>query len=319
LSKDLKKVFQDKNGSCADINLLLVAACKKMGLNAEPAILSTRDNGKVEESYPLISQYNYVICHLKIDDVEYNLDATDKMLAFGQLPLKVYNGSARVIANPPILVSLSTDSLKESKMTSVFIINDSDGKSITGTINSNLGNDESKYMRSKMQKESIDDYFKEIKKSYSMEVEMSNTEVDSLKLLENPISIKYDIKVPTNDEDIIYFNPVLQKTFSENPFKAAERFFPVEMDHCIDDIYILNMQIPKGYKVEEKPKSARVMLNENEGMFEYLIAENGSNIQLRCRTTIKKANFEPEDYQTLRDFFAFIVSKENEQIVFKKQ
>ena len=58
----------------------------------------------------------------------------------------------------------------------------------------------------------------------------------------------------------------------KNPFTAAERFYPVEMSYTVDDIYSLSMDIPKGYKVDEMPKSARVMLNENEGMFEYIIS-----------------------------------------------
>ncbi len=60
------------------------------------------------------------------------------------------------------------------------------------------------------------------------------------------------------------------------------------------------------------------MLNEKDGMFEYIIAATDTNIQLRCRINIKRANFDPEDYQTLRDFYGFIVKKEAEQIVFKK-
>jgi len=78
------------------------------------------------------------------------------------------------------------------------------------------------------------------------------------------------------------------------------------------------MEIPKGYKVDEMPKSARVKLNENDGMFEYLLANNGDAIQFRVRLTLNKANFGPEDYQSLRDFFGYVVKKEAEQIVFKK-
>jgi hypothetical protein len=39
---------------------------------------------------------------------------------------------------------------------------------------------------------------------------------------------------------------------------------------------------------------------------------------MRCRLLTNKANFSPEDYSTLRDFYAFIVQKESEQIVLKK-
>ncbi len=49
-----------------------------------------------------------------------------------------------------------------------------------------------------------------------------------------------------------------------------------------------------------------------------MIGKTDDGLQLRCRLKLNKANFEPEDYQTLRDFFAYVVKKEDEQIVFKK-
>jgi uncharacterized protein YfkK (UPF0435 family) len=39
---------------------------------------------------------------------------------------------------------------------------------------------------------------------------------------------------------------------------------------------------------------------------------------MRSRLIIKRATFLNEDYQSLRDFYAFVVKKEAEQIVFKK-
>lgn len=90
------------------------------------------------------------------------------------------------------------------------------------------------------------------------------------------------------------------------------------MPYTRDDVYVLNMEIPKGYKIDELPKSARVMLNENEGSFEYLISADANYIQLQSRIILKKANFTGDDYQTLRDFYGFIVTKQAEPIVFKK-
>ena len=78
------------------------------------------------------------------------------------------------------------------------------------------------------------------------------------------------------------------------------------------------MQIPAGYQLDELPKQAKVTLNGNEGSFEYLIQQAGGRIQLRTRLKLNKANFAPQDYETLRNFFAFIVQKQAEQIVFKK-
>lgn len=316
-TKPLKKVFQDKNGTVGDINLLLVAALKNAGLDATPALLSTRSNGIASEIYPLIEQYNYVICDVKIDGRDYTLDATNKWAGFGKLDEELYNGSARLIAPVPSLVPLVADSLKESKVTTVFMMNDEDGKGLSASFTSRLGEHEGMDFRGMMSKKTQEEYFKGQKKAFGFETTISDTEIDSLNQPDEPVTVKYSFTLKP-EEDIIYLSPLLTEAQKENPFKAAERLFPVEMPYCTDETYVLNMEVPKGYKVEEMPKSARVKLNDDDGMFEYVIAASGNRIQLRCRVSIKKATFLPEDYQTLRDFYGFIVKKEAEQIVLKK-
>ena len=151
------------------------------------------------------------------------------------------------------------------------------------------------------------------------EIEISNLQIDSLKKYDEPVAVKFEMQLGGfGDADVVYFNPMLGEAIKKNPFAAAERYYPVEMPCAVNEIYTLNMEIPAGYKVEELPQSARIMLNENEGMFEYLISADESAIQMRCRLQIKKANFPKEDYQTLRDFYGYLVKKEAEQIVFKK-
>jgi hypothetical protein len=87
----------------------------------------------------------------------------------------------------------------------------------------------------------------------------------------------------------------------------------------MDETYVLNMEIPKGYTVEEVPKSVKVAFNEDEGFFEYLIQKSDESVMLRTRVKLNKANFAPEDYESLRAFFAFVVKKQGEQIVLKKK
>lgn len=313
----LKKVFQAKKGNVADINLLLVAMYRNLGFTAEPVLLSTRDNGKVLESYPIMNKFNYVICRVKAGEKFYLLDATQQNMGFGKLPVKCYNGSGRIISDEPYLVPLSSDSLKESSLTSVFLVNGDNG--LTGTVTSNEGYFASAKLRSRLKKMNEEDFFKEVKKTFTWEVELANSGVDSVKQLEEPVSYHYDFNFSLNDEGLVYFNPILGGDYyKENPFRAAERFYPVEMPYCIDQTYVLNMEVPKGYKVDELPKSARVNLNETEGKFEYIIAASADRIQLRCRLVLNKAIFFPEDYQTLRDFYTYVVKKQSERIVFKK-
>src|SRR5450432_4033413 len=103
-----------------------------------------------------------------------------------------------------------------------------------------------------------------------------------------------------------------------NPFKAMDRHYPVEIPYLIDDTYLLNMELPVGYKVDDMPKSARINYNGNEGFFEYLIQKGETSIQLRIHLKLNKAFFDVDEYQTLRNFFSNIEKKENEKIIIKK-
>ena len=113
---------------------------------------------------------------------------------------------------------------------------------------------------------------------------------------------------------------MLGEAWKENPFKSAQRVYPVEMPYTIDETYLLRLEIPTGYVIDEMPKQMVVKLNEDDdGMFEFRISESGGGISLRSRLRLKRAFFMPEEYEMLREFFNLVVKKHSEQIVFKKK
>ena len=91
------------------------------------------------------------------------------------------------------------------------------------------------------------------------------------------------------------------------------------MPYARDEVFQLVMDVPAGYVVEELPKSSKVLLGDNIGFFEYIIQKDEDIIQFRSRIKIDKTIFSADSYNGLRDFFATIVNKQNEQIVFKKK
>ena len=299
--------------------MLLIAMLKNQNIDANPVILSTRDHGFTHELYPLIDRYNYVVASAAIDNNLFYLDATSPQLGFGMLPTEVYNGQARIItkslATPVYFIA---DSIKEKTATGVFIANLANGE-LGGSFSHSFGVYESMELRKKLAKTLIDDYKKSLQKDFPDDITIDNIQIDSLKLLNEPVQVKFDLTFKAfADEDIVYFNPMLDEAIKKNPFTAAERFYPVEMPYKVDDTYSFTMEIPKGYKVDELPKSVRFSLNDDDGMFEYLISANEQYVQMRCRLLLNKANFMNEDYQYLRELYASIVKKESEQIVFKK-
>ncbi len=317
LPENLKKSFEAKKGNIAEINLLLVALLKKSNLIADPVLLSTTENGKAYELYPLLKKFNYVIGRVIINGKEYLLDASRKKGGFNQLPQNCYNGYGRLINETPIVIDLFPESITEHKFTNIIISNSEKEQKINGAFLSKLGQNESYNLREELSDDETKDYFKKLQAGYSNDIVLTETAIDSLKDMEATVQIKYNFSIPL-EEDIIYFNPLFNEAYKTNPFTSANRSYSVEMPYKSSETIILHMDIPKGYKVEEIPKSVRMKFNDTEAFFEYIIQADAESINLRCSLKMDAVLFDPEDYTSLRDFYGQIVKKQGEQIVFKK-
>lgn len=317
--QSLKNVLKDKKGNVAEINLLLVAMLRKAGLTADPVMLSTKSNGFALSVYPIMDRFNYVVCRAVIDDHTYYLDASHPRLGFGRLSWECYNGDGRIINETAYAVSFHSDSLAERKLTSLILFNDEKG-TITGAMQQTPGYYESYSIRERVKEKGMDELFKGIKRDFGSEVEISNQKIDSLDKLDESIQLIYDVKLNVDKEDILYLNPMFGEGYKENPFKSAERSYPVEMPYTTDETYVFRMDVPEGYQVDELPKSIRVNFDEEgKSYFEYIIAEGNGTVSLRSRVKLVRSYFVPDEYEILREFFALIVNKHNEQIVFKKK
>jgi len=314
---DLYEVNKKKKGNVADLNLLLTALLRQKGIPADPVILSTREYGKNPTDYPVLDKMNYVICMTRLAGDTIYLDASRSYLGFGKLSIDCYNGHARIISKNGGPLYFSPENITEQRNTSVFIFNDEKGK-LSGTFESVPGFFRSEKLRKEIKMSDEKKYFDNLKSGFTGEIEILNTGIDSLNKTEFPARVHFDFKIPISG-DILYFNPLILTEYNKNPFESEQRRYPVTLPYPIEDLYILNMEIPDGYTVDELPKSAKVSYNGDEGFFEYIVEKDQSQIQLRSHIRLNEISFRAEDYKSLRDFFAFIISKYSEQIVFKKK
>lgn len=319
ITSSLGDVIRKSSGSVGDINLLLIALLRRKGLHADPVVLSTRGEGFTLASYPMLRRMNYVIARLAVDGQVYYLDAAHPELGFGQLPEECYNGPARIISKRDSgTVFFEADSLKEHGVTMVLM--SSTDKGLEGSWQSIPGTEQSYEVRRDVGEHGLQQYFKDIQTRYGDDMEISHSGIDSLDKPEDPVKVHYDfvLKQPAG-ASVLYIDPLIGDGYRKNPFEAAERKYPVELPYAIDENYVFSMDIPEGYTVDELPKSVRVALNGDQGQFEYLIAHQGDQIQMRARLKMNKAWFSADDYHNLRDFFGYVVKKEAEQIVLKKK
>lgn len=324
MDKSIRECFNRKSGSTAEINMVLVAMLRHEKLDAHPLILSTRNNGFARSKYPILSQYNYLVAMVYIDGKSYVMDASFPDLGFNKLDEECYNGIGHIINSESEPITLSADSLTESQFTNVLLTQDEKNTgNWTGKLSQQMGYFESTRQREKIRTSGKEKYLKDYKTNISKpatgEFSINNLTLIQETNFDEPMKIEYDFSIKeVPNSNLIYFLPVWVSNFTKNPFTSATRHYPVEMNSKLDQIYNFQMDIPQGFQVDEMPKSTRVKLNESDGIFEYLISNSGTQINLRTRIKLNKATFASEDYESLRNFFSFISRKFAEQIIFKK-
>jgi hypothetical protein len=317
LSQKLKETFNNKSGNVADLNLLLIAMLRHMHIDAFPAILATVDKGMANLSYPLPGDFNYLICVANVDGEEVLMDASEPLNPYGKIPAYCYNGGAVTLhSKKSKLISLTADSLMEQYRANVILGIDEKGL-VSGNFTLNCGPLLSYELRKKLRNISLDKYLKE--KVKDQVDHFSNEEAQELKNPDEPLIISSDIDfVNSSKSNLLYINPVIFPYMDKNPFIEVNRKYAIEMPSRIDNVYLLSLDIPKGYVVDEIPASAKIVLRDNDGYFEYLMEKNEDNIQFRMRMKINKTFFSTNEYKDLREFYSQIVKKESEQIVFRK-
>jgi len=309
-------------GNDADINLSLIVALNAAGLNTEAVLLSTRDNGTVNTLYPVINDFNYVIAKVNIGDQSYLLDATDPLLSFGILPLRCLNDKGRVFTldKPSYWINLSPPQKQKSTHTLDFILQD-DGNLKGTLINYSFGYD-AYLKRTAIKKFNSTDEYVENLNGQSSKIKILKSEITNLDSLDQPLIEKYDLEVNIIDKlngNSLIFNPFFWYKISTNPFKLAERSYPVDLGMPSDERFKLTIHLPAQYSVETPPKAIEVVMPDNGGKFLTNYEQDDNSFTFSHIIQLNKPVYNSEEYPYLKELYNKIIQSEKEEIVFKKQ
>ncbi|QDK78456.1 DUF3857 domain-containing protein [Spirosoma sp. KCTC 42546] len=320
-STGIKKVLENKKGNAADINLMLIALLREMDIDANPVILSTRSHGRINELYPLIKKFNYVVAQVSVGGKDLLLDATDAFLPVGMLPLHCLNGKGRLVhptksrfvsLNPyerDVEVHMGTFTLTEDGEVSGKLAHSHGGYSAWSARKQFATDGKAKYLESIQKKRPAWQIDK---------VDFSGADEKS-----SAFNTDYTITIPEacgRAGDRYYFHPMLTEAHTVNPFKETDRLYPVDFGIPIEETFSATYTLPKNFKVEELPKPVSMVLPENGGRFMYQVGVVSENqIQIISRISLRKPMYFAEEYGSLRELFSRIVAKHAEQIVLKRE
>lgn len=317
--KGIKKAFIDKTGNVSDINLSLAAALQIADLDAYPVIISTRENGLATELHPVMSDFNYVIVQVFVNAQPFLLDATDPLLPFGLLPIHCLNGKGRIIKQESDWVELKYKGKQKTAISLSLGLNDS------GMFKGQLSNQYQEYDGYEYRKKVLShsnqmEYVSELQTK--MGGEISHYELVGLNDFENTLIEKYDLLLPGFDKsnaDILYFDPFLFHRWETNPFKASERFYPVDLGAPIDHTYTLSLQIPEGFELDDRPENIAIALPRGGGKYLFNISIQGNKLSLTNLIQLNKSLYGPDEYPYLKEFFSRIIQSQQLQLVFKRK
>lgn len=319
--KGVRKLISDKTGNSADINLLLINLLNRANVDVYPVVLSTRANGILNITHPSYAQINYVIAAVKKGDAYMFLDATDKYLLPGNLPLRAMNldgvlitpdrkGHRIDITNPnhgttniTILAELDQNLVLKGKYRAIYSDYDAAG-----------------FMAKYKEAEKKEGYLKQLADLYP-DLELAEYRIEGLNEKQNQITEYFDIELENQLSevgDMLYLNPMLLWKKSSNEFKTEKREFPVFYNNTGADRYMFSIKLPEGFEVESLPKPTRLALPENMGSFTYNVVNNSGNIVIQYHFTRSASVIPPQHYPALRNFIDLMIEKQAEKIVLKK-
>jgi transglutaminase-like putative cysteine protease len=177
VDKSLNSIIDSKEGNSAEINMLLISLLKSANIECDPLVLSTRGNGKIQDLYPIMGQFNYVIARAKVNSKYYFLDATDPERPYDLLPSKVLNVKAIAIKEGPVeWTNLNCD--KKNNTKSIANVTIDEQGSLSGYFEVSLGEYRSVDLRNALTEKNQTEAIKEM-----LDTELYGFEIDSVNIL----------------------------------------------------------------------------------------------------------------------------------------
>ncbi|MBC8756186.1 DUF3857 and transglutaminase domain-containing protein [Kordia sp. YSTF-M3] len=317
----VRRAFQEKSGNVAEINLSLINSLLAADIKTETIMLSSRAKGLPTQKHPVMSDFNYLIAKVTIGGETFLLDATDKSLSFGLLPIRAlnYNGRAMDFKKPSYWYTISP--FAENRQNTVVSIAVSDDGSAKGKISQvNTG-----YLayekRNELAEQSTESYLDELETQLSF-IEIEEYKAEERSNVEKPIkeifSFEFDEDGFSNSET--FLDPFFMKIFSKNPFKLEERQYPV--DFAYSRIYTTRflMSLPDNYEFTSVPEDQRFSIAGDKAICGLNVVQQNGQLNMSFKLIINNFHFTAEEYQELKAFFSKLsILQKNTRLAIKKK
>ncbi|MEO1627698.1 MAG: DUF3858 domain-containing protein, partial [Bacteroidota bacterium] len=304
----------------SELNYMLLALLKVNGIKAYPLLLSTRAHGRMITTYPILDQFNHAIVLAVIGEKEMLMDVGDAYRPIGYPRVSSLNQAAWLVdKRKPQWVNINAPSATESFLGVLEL--DEEGN-LKGEVKCSHAGYSAVSERNAMETDEKDKVWQKRLGGDLADISITEVECANPKEAVKPLKSSFKCSIPEaaqTNGDFIYFSPILNTFVDENPLKLEKRAFPVNIPYPLKNNYVLNLNLPQGYTVDEIPEPVNLVLPNKGGKFTYIVSQNGDKVQVVSKISLKQLVFLPEEYETIKKFFDLIIEKQSEQLILKKE
>lgn len=310
--KSLRKSFEAKQGSNIEINFLLISFLRRMGLEADPVLLSTREHGMIDTNIHDVNQFNHVIARTKVDGKYIFLDAGDILRPYNFIRKNSIGMTGFLISeNGYQWVKINNNDLSRTNVTTYITFDENNN--ISGTSVDEITGYDALEIRHELLVNKTNNIINKLQTGLE-NVNITNPKIKNLNNIEAPIIIKSNIEFKSNQAGKIIFKPKINLKFTDDNFMENFRACPVELDYPFDYEYTIHISVPEHYSVEY-PDDARLQMFGNMLNFIYTIKKNENELVIKINYSIKQTRFPAEAYNMFARFLYQVQTKLNEELI----
>lgn len=320
-TQSFNKTLDSGIGNVADINLSLVGLLRSMGLDANPVVLSTRNNGFLREYLASTNNLNYVIAVCTIDGYDYLMDATNDWSSVNIIPTRCLNGKGLIVEqNRANWVTLSSGA--EYRTSHSYSLKLDEQGVFTGQLVNRFYEYASYIERNQVKNsESLEKFIEDYEENIAG-LSVTDYTFNNVDSLHKDVDERLKVELSDNVEimgDMMIFKPTLCCSMKKNPLKLEERLYPVEYRFPSKETYKAMITLPEDYEIESLPQGMIYKSPSGACTFKYLLAENAGIITIVSHIERNQVIFPFNQYDELKNFYETVVTKHNETVVLKKK
>lgn len=318
--KDVDEVLEAKRGNSAEITFVLLSMLKAAGIEAHPVILSTRSNGRIQEMYPILVQFNYVIARALIGGETFFLDATDPRRPLELLPTRALNVRGLVVrkgAEEWVTLESTARGISTGK---ALLTIDADG-AIRGEVSISYQEYANLSARQDLRDKTDLEVARDELKAGEFGIEVDSVTIEHRDDHHKPLTIKAWISSSSMVQKIgdkLYLNPTVLFRITDSPFKNPRRQFPVDFAHGRESTSTVELRIPEGLEVRDTPP-ARTYTIPGKASFARGYEHDGTALKVNTSLSITAPTLEPKLYPRLRELYNRVASAHADQIVLERK